>query len=111
MAVRAQSTNPQQLLNKIKTGVRSGTILTWALDTDGDFTHATQQWKFKAWFRPMLGQGVLVFNILGPVGKVVSTETYAIYHGRFIEMLLAHFDGEFSRVSATALPEPDDIIR
>jgi hypothetical protein len=27
---------------------------------------------------------------------------YGVYHGRFIEMLLTHFDNEFSAASATA---------
>lgn len=32
----------------------------------------------------------------------MSVETYAVYHGRFSEMLLAHFDDEFSNVYSTA---------
>lgn len=32
-------------------------------------------------------------------------EIYGIYHGRFIEMLLSHFDDSFSNASATALQD------
>jgi hypothetical protein len=103
MAVRAFSGNPQQLLDDIKAAIRAGTIQTWELDTDGDFTHSPPQWKNEAWFRPSVETGQLVFRILGQDSKEMSMETYAVYHGRFIEMLLAHFDGRFTYASATAL--------
>jgi len=37
-------------------------------------------------------------------------EAYAVYHGRFIEMLLAHFDEGFSEAFATAQATGDDRI-
>jgi hypothetical protein len=110
MAVKTYCNNPQQLLNKIKAGIRAGSIKTWTLDTDGDLTHATQQWKNKAWFRPSLQQGLLLFNILGPQGAAMSTEIYAIYHGRLIEMLLAHFDADFTNAAATNYPVSGDFV-
>jgi predicted nucleic acid-binding protein len=36
--------------------------------------------------------------------------TYAVYHGRFIEMLLTHFDLKFTQARASALPETGDIV-
>jgi len=35
---------------------------------------------------------------------------YGIYHGRFIEMMLVHFDLDFSKAFATALTEEPDRI-
>jgi hypothetical protein len=103
MAVRAFCNNPQQLLNEIKTAVRAGTVQTWVLDQDGDFTHSPPQWRNKAWFRPSIEGGALVFKILGQQSVSMSSEVYAVYHGRFIEMLLAHFDKKFTQATATAL--------
>jgi hypothetical protein len=60
------------------------------LDKDGDLTHAPEQWRNKAWFRPSVEAGVLVFRILGQQSVAMTTEVYAIYHGQLIEMLLAH---------------------
>jgi hypothetical protein len=102
MAVRAQSSNPQLLLNQIKASIRNGSIQTWILDKDGDLTHSPQQWKNQAWFRPTVEPSALVFRILGPQSATMTTEVYAVYHGRLVEMLLAHFDRSFSSVSATA---------
>jgi hypothetical protein len=102
MAVKAICNNPQELLSEIKTAIRAGTVKTWELDTDGDLTHSPEQWKNQAWFRPSVQTGQLVFMIIGQEGEAMSTEVYAVYHGRFIEMLLTHFDNKFSSASATA---------
>ncbi len=110
MAVRAVSSNPQKLLGNIKEGIRSGTVVTWMLDQDGDLTHTPQQWRNKAWFRPSVEAGVLVFRILGQQSVHMTTEVYAVFHGRLIEMLLAHFDSQFSTVSATAQPVAGEYI-
>jgi hypothetical protein len=50
-----------------------------------------------------------VLNIIPPK-KGVSKEAYAVYHGRFIEMLLAHFDEEFSGAFGTAKATRDDRV-
>lgn len=102
MAVRAFCNDSQQLLNEIKVAIRKGLVQTWSLDQDGDLTHSPVQWKNKAWFRPAAEAGVLVFRIIGQTDVHMSTEIYAIYHGRLIEMLLAHFDTKFNNVMATA---------
>lgn len=75
---------------------------TWAYDDDGDFYHTPEQWKGKAWLRPILQQGMLSFGLLGQKEIQMTKLYYAIYHGRFIEMLLTHFDKQFSIVVATA---------
>jgi hypothetical protein len=48
---------------------------------------------------------MLLFAIVGRQNVKMTREVYAIFHGRFAEMLLAHFDLEFSTVSATPLGE------
>lgn len=110
MAVTVFCGNPQGLLGEIKAAVRSRTVETWLLDSDGDFTHSPAQWQNQAWFRPSVGQDRLVFYILGNRTYAMSKTTYAVYHGRFIEMLLTHFDEKFSRATATAMPTGSDWV-
>jgi len=115
MALRIKATNPQDLLNKIKAGIDEKRIETWRYITNSNgeyFTHVTpnKQWEGKAWLKPSVHGEQLVFNIVRPQDKKVSSKAYAVYHGRFAEMLLAHFDKEFSIVWATALAESSDLV-
>jgi hypothetical protein len=110
MAVIAICNDPQRLLNDIKAGITKGSIETWQVDSDGDFTHSPTQWIRQAWLRPRVQQDRLVFSILGQKNTQMSKATYAVYHGRFIEMLLTHFDLQFSSVSASALPSLGDWV-
>ena len=50
-----------------------------------------------------------MLNVIPPK-KTVTMEAYAVYHGRFIEMLLAHFDDDFSEAFATAQASGEDRI-
>ena len=110
MAVILHASNPSALLIAIQSAARSGVIETWSVDSDGDFTHRPEQWRLKAWLRPKLLSDRIVFYILTPQKTQMSKITYAVYHGRFIEMLLAHFDTQFQRVFATALPLEGDRV-
>jgi hypothetical protein len=111
MAVTVYTSNPSGLLQAIQLAARSGTIETWSVDQEGDFTHSPEQWRFKAWFRPKLSSDSIVFRILTPQNTTMKKATYAVYHGRFIEMLLAHFDEQFQRAVASALPAEGDLVR
>lgn len=104
MAVRVFSRNPGLLLRKINAAVKNGSFETWSVDSDGDFTHSPEQWRNRAWFRPKVLDGKVIFNILAPNDARMSRSVYAVYHGRFIEMLLKHFDLDFDRATATSLP-------
>ena len=111
MAIIVKTENPSQLLSKIKASIREEKIVTWEVDSDGDFTHVPEQWKHKAWLCPKITEDTLNFNILGTKSKSISTVVYGVYHGRFIEMLLSHFDKSFSSARATALPTKNDKIK
>lgn len=108
MAIIIKTDTPKALLQAIKDQIDEKEILTWSYDNDGDFTHTPDQWNKQAWLRPVVGQGELTFGIIGPQDVGVTSVIYGVYHGRFIEMVLSHFDKKFTRVSATALlTEPD----
>ena len=105
---------PRSLLAAIKKAIDEGHVKTWEYDSDGDFTHTTssQQWTGKAWLRPIIEPDqALAFGILGQRGVKTSKLLYGVYHGRFIEMMLTHFDTQFSNAQASAacIPSVDQI--
>lgn len=111
MAIHFKTKTPKKLLATYKKAVDDGHVDTWQYDGDGDFTHTAEQWIRKAWLRPKVVEGTeLVFYILKPTDTKLSTEVYAIYHGRFIETMLAHCDKLFDSASASAMPEDGDTV-
>jgi len=109
MAIIITNATPEDLLKSIYKAIDDKKITTWSYDKDKDFTHETTQWKNKAWLRPKVYDKELRFGILKQKDINLSSEIYAIYHGRFIEMLLAHFDSKFGHAIATAAKtEPDN---
>ncbi|SRR6266700_2597132 len=111
MAVIVYSSDPQALLTAIRSAATTGKIETWSTDSDGDFTHSPEQWRRRAWFRPRVSNDRVVFTIFPPQKTVMNKVTYAVYHGRFIEMLLSHFDTQFQQAVATALPGEGDQVK
>jgi hypothetical protein len=111
MAVIVHVPNPRDLLTAIAFDITSGAIETWSVDTDGDFTHSPEQWRNKAWFRPQVSSDRILFSILTPKNTRMNKVVYGVYHGRFIEMLLTHYDLKFQRAEATALPIVGDVVR
>lgn len=110
MAVRIFSDDPQALLQAIKGKIDAGRITTWAYERHGYFLHTAPQWRSQAWLRPRILPDQLMLTIVPPKGKAVSRVAYAVYHGRFIEMVLSHFDHSFTKATATALPTSDDQV-
>lgn len=105
MAIIVQTPAPAKLLADIKTAIKEGHVETWLVDPEGDFTHEPEQWRKKAWLNPTVVPGVLVFGLLGQKNVTMTKAIYGTYHGRFIEMLLTHFDDEFTSIMSTAQKE------
>jgi hypothetical protein len=111
MALFIKTDNPSGLLTAIKKAIDEETIDTWSYDKDGDFTHIPTQWNKKAWLRPKIITGELQFGLLGQENVKLSKLIYGVYHGRYIEMLLAHLNDKFSNAIATSQKTyPDDFI-
>lgn len=108
MAVHIVADDSERLLAALKKAIDDKKIRTWSYDQDGDFTHTAEQWKGKAWLRPNTVNGEAVFNLIGPANTVMTKAVYAVYHGRFIETVLSHFDEQVTQCSASALGEPND---
>lgn len=110
MALYFYTDRPKALLADFKKKIDEGHIATWSYDKDGDFTHTTEQWKNEAWLRPVPESDRLALYIIKPQSKKISSVVYSIYHGRFIESMLAHCDKTFTSGQATALAAGDDKV-
>ena len=112
MSLTAYTTIPRTLLKAIREAIEDGSIDTWETDADGDFTHSTAQWRMRAWMRVanIEPKESITFGIIGRRGTNVTSREYAIYHGRFAEMLLSHFDGKFKRIVISALANKYDNV-
>ena len=108
MAIIVNTASPSDLLKKIKKTIDDGKVRSWSYDKDGDSTHDSEQWKNKAWLRPKVYNGELRFGILKQKDVDLAKQVYGLYNGRFIDMLLTHFDDCFMTALATAgKTEPD----
>lgn len=102
MAIYVETSDPQALLENIIKSIKNQDIKTWSVDDDGDLTHISQ-WKNKAWFTPIFnGKKELVFGLIGRKDETMSKIIYGIYHGRFSEMLLTHFDSLVESIQITS---------
>jgi hypothetical protein len=103
MALVVKTSKPKALLAAIKKAIDDDEIETWEYDSDGDFTHKPDQWRNKAWLAPTTEDGQLLFTLIPQSDVKMTKVVYGVYHGRFIEMLLPHFDDDFTTATATAV--------
>jgi len=104
---------PQSLLNEFNRRIAQtepkGKITTWERSKDGDYyTHKSDEWGKKAWFKPSVERGRLTFNIIKPKDRNITTVVYGYYHGHLIETFLNHFDQDFTKAEATPCPTSGD---
>lgn len=98
------------LIKGINDLINQNRIQTWEYDIMGDYTMTPSQWREQAWIRPTVKIGrTIKFGIVKRRDSNISKEVYAVYHGRFAEMLLAHFDIHIKtmEVSPMLVPEID----
>jgi hypothetical protein len=114
MAINVTTGNGQALLAAIYKAIDDKKVDTWRYETHGSvkyLTHCADQWDEKAWLKSTVQAPGLVLNIVKPKSTNISTVVYSVYHGRFIEMLLAHFDEQMSGAAATAMPTLADVVK
>lgn len=107
MSVRAFTDDSASLLTRIKKLIDQGHITSWSYDSDGHFTHTPSQWKNKTWLEPLEQSDKLRLRIIAPKSGM-TREVFAVYHGRFIEMLIAHVSNKYTSANATASPADDE---
>lgn len=110
MAIVVKASMPRELLRAIRNAIDNASVENWEYDADGDFTYLEGLYKHQAWFSARVGIGRLTFNMVGRKDASVSVGLYAFYHGRFVEMLLRHFDDDFDDVRVTASAASGDLI-
>lgn len=116
MAIHFTTENPQSLLNdfdaRIQQTAAAGKITTWKKSSDGKYyTHVAADWTAKAWLKPTVGKGQLIFNIIKPQNGNITSPVYAYFHGHLIETFLNHFDMKFQNGIASALPQAGDMVK
>ena len=100
MAIYIETDDPQGLLEEIRRKIEDQTIKTWTIDADGDYSHVSQ-WKDRAWMKSYPGERRISFGIIGRKDENMTKMVYGIYHGRFSEMLLTHFDTSIKTLELT----------
>ena len=104
---------PRRLLDEFNKRIAQtepkGKITTWERSDDGVYyTHTSENWRKKAWFKPSVETSRLTFNIIKPTNCDVTTPVYGFYHGHLIETFLNHFDHDFEKAEARALATSGD---
>ncbi len=115
MSVTFTTSDPKALLKafdqRIAQTEPKGKITTWEKLDDGiHYTHKAKEWSRKAFFKPSVEDGQLIFSIIKPKSENISTQVYAYYHGHLTETFLNHFDRQFTDGVASALPRHNDNI-
>lgn len=104
MAIYIKTKNPQHLIDNINKLIRDRDIVTWTVDREGDYTIDRDQWRFRAWMRPVVEQNRLVIEIIQSRKFSLTSELYGVYHGRFVTTILAHFYNEIEGIDVTPHP-------
>lgn len=111
MSIYARTINPRELVSSIKEKISDGLIDSWEIDSDGDFTHKSEQWRYRAWLHPYIEEGRIVFAIWGRKSFNMSVDEYATYHGMFVRMLLKYFDHQVEGIEVTPLASTYDSVK
>lgn len=113
MAIYITTDNADALQKEIEKKIKEYEIRTWKIvkaDGVNYITHSDKQkqWDNKAMLRPYIKGKDLVFGISNAEDTDgIDGMMYAVYHGKFIQMLLYHFDDMFTHAAATAFADKD----
>lgn len=112
MAIIIHADNPDLLLDKIYEAIDTKKADKWVRTVDGRLTYGALLWRNEAFFKPQIwvDENQLRFGLIKRKDrKHITSRLYTAFHSKIIEMLLAHFDGDFRSVTATAArAEPDN---
>lgn len=97
MAIIVKTSRPNWVITQIRSRIDNSQIDTWEYDKDGDFTHVGQ-WKNLAWMSPVIEENCVIFRILGRNSVKMTLMEYAVFHGRFLEMLINQFPDESKKI-------------
>ncbi len=93
MAIIIRTNSPDQLRERFINAIRNLQILTWIVDSDGDFTIKRELWRNHAWMRfYRVDDNSVAFGIVESKKYPLNKDLYGIIHGRLVATLLTHFD-------------------
>lgn len=114
MSLTFTTNDPATLLKAFDAAIAQtevkGRINTWKKTANGNYTHTSDQWKGKAYFKPAVIQGALRFTIFPPKDTQLGSYEYAYYHGHLTETFLYHFDAMFEEGLSTAQASHGDSV-
>lgn len=103
MAVIIRTNSPEQLHDSLTAAIRELRILTWTVDSDGDFTVERELWRNHAWMRYYrIDDDSIAFGIVESRKYPLMKDLYGIMHGRLVATLLTHFDGLITDIEVTS---------
>lgn len=118
MAVFFRTSNPSALLkafnDRINQDEQEGKITTWEQHKHNNvtyYTHKAAAWHKKAYFKAVVGDNILTFNIIRPEDQNITVTVYGYYHGHLTETFLNHFDSSFNEAISSSNPVNGDIIQ
>lgn len=103
MAIIIKTQNVQKLIDSLNNSIKNREILTWMIDSDGDYTIVRDQWRYHAWFRCYNKEERIIFGIVQSRKFLMTRDLYGIYSGRFVATLLSHFDSLMDDIHVTPL--------
>lgn len=111
--LKLKGISANNLISQIMDYINTGKLRTWEYDIEGDFTHSAPQWKNEAWIRHNYitdsnAEWDVIFGLLGKKTEEMTKSLYAIYHGRFSEMLLTYFDNYIVKFEITSAKDEYD---
>jgi hypothetical protein len=109
MAVFFQTQASQALLTAFNNAItlpanQAGAIDTWERVNHGGvdyYTHRSQQYGRKAFFKPAIENNQLAFYIVAADKVPLTRDVYSYYAGHLAETFIRHFPTHFSWVQAT----------
>ena len=90
----ASQNSAELLLKDLNRDVLAGLIPAWSIDALGDFTHNSEKFGGKAFFRPAIRGSYIEMGLTwstNPKKSADATEIFAFYHGQMVEAILAYY--------------------
>lgn len=99
--------NPQELVEAINMEMKDGKLKTWERKfnavNETIYNHNTEAWSDKVMIKPFVGKDRVSFRTTYWTGKEAPTDAQRGYViGRFVELLMVHFNKRFSRLEITS---------
>lgn len=91
-----------RLLANIKAEIKANTIKTWKFNPSTGFVHDTKngEWNKGAYLQIQESNNplelILYYKIVK--GSTIPTGTYGVVNGRFSEMIMNHFKGNYENI-------------